>query len=130
MFYNPNLVLILSSSSFFCSSFYGYLRRNELYRMDLLNAVTSTSYWIDPDDIFKHKINIFVWSFTGMSFFIHAYKTLPPYWRMMVYFNLGGMLSTFSLSVMMRMLNLKRWYYFHYMFHMFVVANKMIIYNF
>tara|TARA_B100000035_G_scaffold81725_3_gene68533 strand:- start:2797 stop:3189 length:393 start_codon:yes stop_codon:yes gene_type:complete len=130
MFYNPNLLLILSSSSYFCSSFYGYLRRNELYRMDLVNALATTSYWIDPDDIFKHKMNIFVWSFTSMGFFVHGYKTLPPYWRTIVYLNLGGMLSFLNMSYVLRTLNFKRWYYFHFIFHMFMFANKMIIYSF
>lgn len=127
--YNPNLLLVLSSTSFLYTSTYGFFKKNELFRIDMLNALASIAYWMEPDNMNKRAFDIVISGFTCISFFLHGYKYLPVYWRYVGYTNFGIMTSFFTLSCISYKLKYKKWYYFHFIFHTIVVANKLLVYN-
>lgn len=129
MIYNPNLLLVLSSSSFIVTSMYGLYKKNELCRIDFISALASMMYWMDPNSRNKRAIDIFLANFACVSFLLHGHKYLTPHQKFVGYTSFCYMISFFTLSCITYNMKCKKWYYFHFLFHTFVFGNKLIVYN-
>lgn len=129
MIYIPNRVLICSSATFLISSYYGYTIQNSLYKLDLISSLFSIIYWSDSDNKYKRLLDITTANITGIAFFTYGYYTIKGSMRHIAWFNLFGILSNFTLSCIKYKQGYSKWYYYHFMFHMFTLLNKFIVYN-
>ena len=55
-------------------------QKNELFRIAMLNALASITYWMELDNMNKRTFYVVIANFTCISFFLHGYKYLPVYW--------------------------------------------------
>jgi len=129
MIYNPNILLTLSSSTFLFSSLYGLFKNNDLYRIDTVSALSCLVYWIDPENTNKKAVNAIIFNFVGLRFLLQGYIFLTPRWKQLMYFSTGGIGSSLLMSCISYKLKYSKWHYFHFLFHIFVTANKIIVYN-
>ena len=49
--------------------------------------------------------------------------------RYLMWFNVGGVVTCFTLSCITSRIKYKDWHHFHFLFHMFVIGTKMLAYN-
>lgn len=129
MIYNPNLLLVLSSSSFIGTSMYGLYRKHDLCRIDFVSALASMIYWMDPSNKNKRALDVFFANFATISFFLYGHKYLTPHRKLIGYTSFGYMVSFFMLSCITYNMKCKKWYYFHFLFHTFVTGSKILVYN-
>jgi len=125
-----NKLLICSSATFLASSYYGYCIQNSLYKIDLISAICSIIYWYDSENKYKRMMDISFANIAGGSFFIYGFYNIKDNMKYLAWCNLVGILSNFSLSCMYHKMKYDKWFYFHFMFHMFILCNKFIIYNY
>ena len=130
MVHFPNRVLICSSSTFLVSSYYGYVIQNPLYQLDLINSLCSIIYWYDSENEYKKVLDITLANITGVSFFIYGNNAIQGNMRYVAWFNLFAIISNFSLSCIYYKQKYDKWYYYHFLFHMFTLLNKFIVYNY
>lgn len=129
MIYIPNRVLICSSATFLISSYYGYTIQNPLYQLDLINSLFSIAYWSDSENKYKRLFDIATANIAGIAFFTYGYYRIKGNMRYIAWFNLLGIISNFTLSCITHKNNYSKWYYYHFMFHMFTLLNKFVVYN-
>ncbi len=131
MIFNPNLVLCCTSLGFFATSFFGRKQQNILYNLDTANAICSLLYWCNPTNKYKMVLDIVVSNICGFSFFVYGYKYINHnLMRKIAYINGVMMVTLFTSSCVMYSYNNPYWIGAHTMFHIVVIANKMIVYSF
>ena len=129
MIYKPNILLCCSSGAFLLTSLYGYKKQQYMYQFDLLSACCSLMYWADPTNTYKRIADITTANIASTVFFIHMYKNTKGKIRYCMWFNVGGIITFFTLSCITSRIKYDKWKYFHFVFHMFAITNKYIAYN-
>jgi len=123
-------VLLFSSSTFLISSYYGYHIQNSLYKIDLMSTIFSILYWYDSENKYKRMVDVAFANIAGVSFFVYGVYNMNDNMKYVAWCNLVGILSNFSLSCIYYKMKYDKWFYFHFLFHMFTLCNKLIIYNY
>jgi hypothetical protein len=129
MIYKPNVLLCCSSAGFILTSLYGYKKSHYMFQIDLLSASFSLVYWADPTNRYKRIMDICTANIACTMFFIHMYKNTTGKMRYFMWFGISGVVTCFTLSCITSRIQYDKWKYYHFMFHMFAIANKYIAYN-
>lgn len=130
MIYNPNKLLTISSTLFLINSLYGFKINNKLYRIDIISSFASIIYWLDPTNIYKRNLDILLANLCFTKFFIYGVINrkncnCEPF----IWCNLLNIFYNFTISCILYKYKLKKWYYFHFIFHLSSTAQKFIVYH-
>ena len=129
MIYKPNVLLCFSSASFILTSWYGYKKQQYMYQFDFVSALCSLLYWCDPNNTYKRIVDVGTANIASIVFFTHMYKNTNGKMRYLMWFNVGGVVTCFTLSCVTSRIKYNNWHHFHFLFHMFVIGTKMLAYN-
>jgi len=130
MIYKPNIILTCTSSLLILNSLYGYkLNKNNLYIIDSLSSVASLTYWLDPQNREKRIIDVLLANINFLNFFIYGINNQKKEIMPFLWFNLLNVLFNFSLSCLFYKYKYKKWYYFHFLFHVSGIIEKCLVFQ-
>ena len=131
MIYKYNILLSFTSSALILNSIYGYrIYKNNLYIIDSLSSIASLTYWLDTNNIEKRKIDIILANINFLNFFIYGINNQKGELMPFIWFNLFNVFYNFSLSCLFFKYKYKKWYYFHFLFHVSGIIQKMLVFQF
>lgn len=131
MIYNPNKLLTISSTLLLINSLYGFkINNNKLYRIDSISSFASIIYWLDPTNIYKRNIDILLANYCFTKFFIYGLTNIEKSkCEGFLWCNLVNILYNFTISCILFKYKFRKWYYFHFIFHLSSIAQKFIVYH-
>lgn len=126
----PNYSLVASSTFFLAPTLYGLYRGHIILPLvSLMTTSASINYWLEPSNLDKKNIHLFVSKSCGLIYFIYGYQTIDKIDMILIgYTNLFMILTTYQAScIMYSNGNNNAWVSMHMMFHYFTCMAKFLV---
>ena len=121
-----NKLLFCSSFLFLLPTFFAYQSNHYIHSFVVgIATILSCKYWSNPNDKFWHLADIFASRIAGTWWAIYAmlYNTKDNIIHL--YF-LFASICCYLTSKQLHKANYHKWYYFHFLFHIFIISASVI----